>query len=76
MRLSLLSLMAGAAALVRAEPLGDSDTDKDAAKPTTFDNKPVPPLMELTPSTWADEVNKTRWLLVKHFRFDTGSSRC
>ncbi|KAK2606071.1 hypothetical protein QQS21_003466 [Conoideocrella luteorostrata] len=67
MRPSVLSLLAGAWALVRAEPLGDSETDKDASKGTTFNSKPVPPLLELTASNWKDEVNKTKWLLVKHY---------
>jgi protein disulfide-isomerase len=74
MRLSILSLLAGAAALVAAEALGDSNTDKDAAKDTTFDSKPVPPLIELTPSNWAEQVNKTRWFLVKHFRYELWNS--
>ncbi|KAG6023946.1 hypothetical protein E4U41_001901 [Claviceps citrina] len=67
MKLSVLSLLASALALARAEPLGDSTADKSAAEATVFNSKTVPPLLELTPTNWKDEVNKTRWLVVKHY---------
>lgn len=70
MRLSILSLLAGAAALARAEPLGDGSAEKEADKGTTFNHKTVPPLLELSPSNWNEQVNKTRWLMVKHFRYE------
>ncbi|KOS18346.1 Uncharacterized protein ESCO_003043 [Escovopsis weberi] len=57
--LSVASAFA-AASLVRSVIAG-------AAETTYFDSIAVPPMMELTPSTWDDEVEKSRWLLVKHF---------
>jgi len=69
MKLSVLSILASAFALAGAEPLGDSDADNSASKGTVFNSKPVPPLLELTPANWNDEVNKTKWLLVKNFRY-------
>ncbi|KAG5955993.1 hypothetical protein E4U58_006804 [Claviceps cyperi] len=67
MKLSVLSLLASALALARAEPLGDEDTDEDVAASTVFNSKTVPPLLELTATNWNDEVNKTKWLLVKNY---------
>ncbi|KAG5982638.1 hypothetical protein E4U55_001618 [Claviceps digitariae] len=67
MKLTVLSILASALALARAKPLGDSDTDKSAPQGTVFNSKTVPPLLELTPTNWNDEVNKTKWLLVKNF---------
>ncbi|KAG6091411.1 hypothetical protein E4U30_006999 [Claviceps sp. LM220 group G6] len=67
MKLSVLSLLASALALARAEPLGDEDADKDVAASTVFNSKTVPPLLELTATNWNDEVNKTKWLLVKNY---------
>lgn len=70
MRSSILSLLASALTLVGAEASGASETEKDAVQSTIFNNQTVPPLVELTPSNWADEVKKSKWLLVKHFRYD------
>ncbi|OAA47742.1 Thioredoxin-like fold protein [Metarhizium rileyi] len=67
MRLGALSLLAGALALVRAETPVDSSSENDAIGSTKFNGETVPPLTELTPSNWADEVKKSKWLLVKHF---------
>ncbi|QPG94813.1 hypothetical protein C2857_007043 [Epichloe festucae Fl1] len=67
MRLSVLALLASALALARAESLGESDTDESAPKSTTFNSQTVPPLLELTPQNWKDEVNKTKWLMVKFY---------
>ncbi|KAG6001492.1 hypothetical protein E4U54_001076 [Claviceps lovelessii] len=69
MKLSVLSVLASALALAGAKPLGDGDSDvkKSAPKGTVFNSKRVPPLLELTPANWKDEVNKTKWLLVKNF---------
>ncbi|KAG6022188.1 hypothetical protein E4U19_005198 [Claviceps sp. Clav32 group G5] len=67
MKLSVFSLLASALALARAEPLGDEDADKDVAASTVFNSKTVPPLLELTATNWNDEVNKTKWLLVKNY---------
>lgn len=37
-------------------------------KPTNFEGVSVPPLQELSPTTWDAEVNKTKFMVVKHFR--------
>ncbi|GAO16588.1 hypothetical protein UVI_02019740 [Ustilaginoidea virens] len=66
MRLSAWSLLASAAALVRAKE--NSDANKSVSQGTVFDLKPVPPLLELSPANWNDEVNKTTWLIVKNYR--------
>lgn len=66
MRATIFSLLTGAVALVRSEPVGSLENDETES--TTFNSITVPPLFELTPSNWAEEVNKTRWLVVKHYR--------
>lgn len=69
MRPSVFSLLAGIAALARAEPLGDSDEGSAASTGVSTEAQPFPPMVELTQANWNDEVNKTRWLMVKHFRY-------
>jgi protein disulfide-isomerase len=62
MRLSLLSLLVGASALVAA---GD---EKKKGGPTTFNGITVPPLLELTPQNFDEEIVKTKWMFVKQHR--------
>lgn len=69
MRLSVLALLASALALARAGSLDEFDTDESAPKSTTFNSQTVPPLLDLTPQNWKDEVNKTKWLMVKFYRY-------
>lgn len=66
MRPNALTLLAGVAALGRAQTLGESDPNKEG---TTFNSVAVPPLLELTPSNWETEAKQSRWLLVKHYRY-------
>lgn len=67
MRPNAFALLAGAAALVHAQDLTDEEF-QEPTEPTTFNQVKVPLLVELTPSNWNDEINKTRWMLVKHYR--------
>lgn len=62
MRLLQLALFAVSAVVAVAE-------EDDTPKPTKFNGVTVPPLMELTPSNWAEQVNKTQFLMVKHYRY-------
>lgn len=65
MRLRSLALVAASAAHAWAQSLsGDADS-KDF---TEFDSVKVPPLLELTPSNFEEEMNQTRFLMVKHYR--------
>ncbi|PNY26060.1 Uncharacterized protein TCAP_04004 [Tolypocladium capitatum] len=64
MRPNALALLAGVAALGRAQSLGDRDPNKEG---TTFNSVAVPPLLELTPSNWETESRQSRWLLVKYY---------
>lgn len=68
MRLSPFALLAGAAALTQAQSL-----NKDAMsskKATTFNGVTVPPLLEITPSNFEDELKQTKYLMVKHYRYE------
>ena len=67
MRLLQLALLAVSTVVAAAE--------EEETKPTTFDGVTVPPLMDLTPSNWAEEVNKTQFLVVKHYRSVSGPFR-
>jgi protein disulfide-isomerase len=68
MRLLQLALLAVSTVVVAAD-------EEETPQPTTFDGVTVPPLMELTPSNWAEEVNKTQFLMVKHYRSAAGPFR-
>jgi protein disulfide-isomerase len=72
MRLLSLALLAGAAVLGRAQKLSlENDPKKEN---TYFDGQRVPPLLELTPTNWDEEVNQTRFLMIKHYRYGSLSS--
>ncbi|PHH81338.1 hypothetical protein CDD82_999 [Ophiocordyceps australis] len=64
MRLKALLLVVSAAVLGKAQSVegGDSET-----KPTTFNSITVPPILQLSPANWREEIKKSRLLLVKHF---------
>lgn len=68
MRLSSLALWLGASALGAAQAIG-ADKENDPKKENTyFNGKKVPPLLELTADNFAEEVAKTKYLVVKYFR--------
>ncbi|KAM0432765.1 hypothetical protein ACHAPT_004467 [Fusarium lateritium] len=62
MRFSALAVLAGLTAFARAEDSVNPVTD-----PTTFNGVSVPPLLELSPETWEQELKKNKFLMVKHF---------
>lgn len=64
MRFSPLAVLAGLTALVHAEESINPVTD-----PTVFNGVSVPPLLELSPTTWEEELKKNKFLMVKHFRY-------
>lgn len=41
----------------------------EKATETLFDGVSVPEFIELTPTTWDDEMKKSKFIMVKHFRF-------
>lgn len=67
----LTSFFSGLAAfgLLSSPALADDEAEKTPA-PTIFDSVEVPPLTELTPDNFEKEASKTKWLLVKHYRYD------
>lgn len=68
MRLASLALLLGASALGAAQAVG-TDVQDDASKENTyFNGLRVPPLLELTGDNFAEEVNRTKFLVVKYFR--------
>ncbi|RSL96547.1 hypothetical protein CEP52_011398 [Fusarium oligoseptatum] len=62
MRFSPLAVLAGLTAFAHAEESVNPVTD-----PTTFNGVSVPPLLELSPTTWEEELKKNKYLMVKHF---------
>jgi protein disulfide-isomerase len=64
MRFSLLALLAGSATLAGAQ----SFKGKKTKEPTVFNSIEVPPLLELTPTNWEEEIKKSKFLFVKHYR--------
>ncbi|KAK4660853.1 hypothetical protein QC762_122730 [Podospora pseudocomata] len=66
MRLRNLFLF-GAAALATASP-PSADTEDDITRENTyFNGKKVPPILELTPANYKEELKKSKFLMVKHF---------
>ncbi|KFA67717.1 hypothetical protein S40285_00964 [Stachybotrys chlorohalonatus IBT 40285] len=63
MRFSLLALLAGSATLAGAQ----SFKGKKTKEPTVFNSIEVPPLLELTPTNWEEEIKKSKFLFVKHY---------
>ncbi|KYK59435.1 Thioredoxin-like fold protein [Drechmeria coniospora] len=64
MRPNALALLAGVAALGRAQSSAVPEAKKEGA---ALSSGTVPPLLELTPSTWEEESKRSRWLLIKHY---------
>ena len=69
MRAGILAFLACAVAFARADAISDTEAEDDVVASTKFNGQTVPPLLELTPDNWNDEVNKTRWLMIKHYRY-------
>lgn len=70
MQLTPFTLLSGLAAFGLFGSSAAAD-DKDSTGPanTYFDSVAVPPLIDLTPDNWEKEVGKSKWLLVKHYRY-------
>lgn len=75
MRLSPFALLAGAVALAQAQSLSFGKDAASAKKSTTFNGVTVPPLLELNPSNFDDEMKQTKYLMVKHYRYFSPSLR-
>lgn len=72
MRLSLLSLLFGAATVAVATESLNTATEEDPNKENTYFNQiKVPPILELTPDNYAKAIKASKWLLVKNFRYDS-----
>ena len=69
MRLSewSLSLFFGAAALAFAAS-GSTESEDPLQENTYFNQKMVPPMIELTPDNFEKEAKASKYLLVKHYR--------
>lgn len=74
MRLTSFALLSGLAAFGLFGSSVAADEDPKAPKETYFDSLPVPPLMELTPKNFEEVANQTKWLLVKHYRYNVPAS--
>lgn len=69
MRLSSLTYLLAAAALGAAAG-DDADSSDPTRENTYFNGEKVPPILELTASTWEKESKASKWLMVKHYRYD------
>ncbi len=67
MRLSPSVLLAGAATLLAAPALAKPRVPK----PTVFNGITVQPFLDLTPANYEEEIKKTKYILVKHFRYQS-----
>jgi len=61
-------LLLGAAALTRAASAVEWDEEDTTKEPTYFNGIRVPPLLELTPENFAEAVESTTHMLIKHYR--------
>ncbi|CAI6089876.1 hypothetical protein V2G26_006686 [Clonostachys chloroleuca] len=73
MRLSPFALLMGLSALVKAsgETLVTRESDdweeQEPLVPTVFNGVTVPPMLELDPSNYKDEIAKSKYLVIKHY---------
>lgn len=67
MRFFSITLLAGVAAFASAQSM---PLDDDKRPGTTFDDIRVPPLLELSPKNIEEEMNKTKFIMIKHYRSD------
>lgn len=56
-------------ALFAASAIGVTAADA-AAESTTFGGVSVPPMLELSPKTYSEEINSTKFMVVKHYRYE------
>lgn len=65
MRLIGIALVAASAILAAAED----------GQETIFNGVKVPPFMQLSQSNWETEIKKSKWTMVKHFRYASNLRR-
>jgi protein disulfide-isomerase len=63
--LPLFSLLGTASLAVAASA---SDNESPDRENTYFNQKKVPPMLELTEKNYDKELNASKWLMVKHYR--------
>jgi len=65
MRLSSFTLLLGAASLATAQ----EDYDEEAIRENTyFNGQQCPPIPYVTPRSWDEFINASKYLMVKHYR--------
>lgn len=69
MRLASLALFLSAAVLGSAQAVGSETYDNPDRENTYFNNKRVPPILELTADNFEKEVKLTKFLVVKYYRY-------
>ncbi|KAI2607101.1 thioredoxin-like protein [Hypoxylon fragiforme] len=67
MRLASLALFLSAAVLGSAQAVGSETYDNPDRENTYFNNKRVPPILELTADNFEKEVKLTKFLVVKYY---------
>ena len=68
MRSALLSAVFCAAKLVTSRTIIGATEVEPKPEATYFNSQKVPPLLELTPDNFEDELKKSKFLLIKHYR--------
>ncbi|KAI0388013.1 thioredoxin-like protein [Hypomontagnella monticulosa] len=67
MRLASIALFLSAAVLGAAQAIGSESKDNPDKENTYFNGKKVPPLLELTPNNFDEEVKLSKLLVVKYY---------
>lgn len=69
MRLSLFTLLFGAASIAAATDSLNTATEEDPDRENTyFNQQKVPPMLALTPANYDKSIKSSKYLLVKNFR--------
>ena len=61
-------LLFGAAAFVWGKEATENEKDPEREN-TYFDGKKVPPILQLTPDDFEKQVNASKYMLIKHYRY-------
>lgn len=69
MRLTSLALFFSAVTSGLAQAIGADTTDDPERENTYFNGKRVPPLLELTGDNFDKEVQASKFLVVKYFKY-------
>jgi protein disulfide-isomerase len=73
MKLTSLALLFSAVTSGIAQAVGADTTDDPEKENTYFNGKRVPPLLELTADTFEKEVQASKFLVVKYFKYEDPS---